>query len=64
MAALGMDRPSPFENARQCLIKTIKIYKNKVGQEPFHTSPTQRDKVKFGMLIPYQRGTDDVVGKK
>lgn len=33
----------------------MRIYKNKTGSEPFHRPLAERNKVKFGLLIPYQR---------
>lgn len=55
LTRLDMDSETPFSNPRECMIATMKVYKNRIGHEPFHNSLATRNQVKFGLLISYER---------
>lgn len=53
-----MDHESPFIgdcSPRSCLISAKKIFTSQTGDEPFQKSLEKRQRVKFGLLIPYHR---------
>lgn len=52
---LGLDKRSPYNTPRDCLITTMKVFKSKMGYEPFIQPLESRTQVKFGLLIPYER---------
>lgn len=52
---LSLDKRSPYNTPRDCLITTMKVFKSNVGSEPFVQPLESRMQVKFGLLIPYER---------